>query len=107
MTYGVFKAGSSELLCIGSIEECARELGATVEQFQKWINSPSHGYREGFSIHKIESNDPLRCPCNDCEKSPHTPGLLSASCEKTHCDKWEKWARRYLAALRRKYVKRA
>ena len=107
MNYCVFKTGSSALLCVGSVEECAYQLGTTADQFQRWVNAPPHASQAGFSIHAIESKDPIRCPCEDCKDSPHTPGLASSSCDKAHCDKWYKWAKRYWGALRRKYVKKA
>ena len=106
MTYAVFQAGSSELICTGSAEQCAEALGATPEQFQKFLNAPSYACKIGWSIHKIESENPMQCLCENCIKSPRTKGVVSASCNDVHCDRWEKWSKRYWNRLRKKYGKK-
>lgn len=104
MTYAVFKAGSSELLCMGTVEQCAESLGATVEQVQEWVDHPQSGYRYGFSIQAVENSNPMQCPCDTCAKAPPKPaGVVSASCGVPQCARYDAWSMRYWNRLRKRF----
>lgn len=105
MNYAIFEATSSRLVCMGSAEYCGRELGVSPETIEMWAKYPGHTGM-GLAVVRIDESNPLRCPCENCIKSPRTKGVVSASCEKGECAKWTKWAALYWNRLRRKYWKR-
>lgn len=105
MNYAIFEGSSSRLLFLGTAEQCGQELGVPPEKIEMWAKGPGHTGK-GLSIMRIEASNPMRCPCETCAKSPHTKGVVSASCDQAECGKWTKWAAMYWNRLRRKYMKR-
>jgi hypothetical protein len=105
MNYAIFQAVSSRLVCVGTAEYCAQELGVTPDKVEMWAKYPG-SCTMGLAVLTIEPSNPLRCPCETCIKSPRTKGVVSASCDKAECAKWAKWAALYWNRLRRKYWRR-
>ena len=105
MSYAIFEATSSRLVCMGTAEYCGQELGVTPEKIEVWAKHPG-SCNVGLAVMTIEPSNPMRCPCETCIKSPRTKGVVSASCDKAECGKWTKWAALYWNRLRRKYLKR-
>lgn len=105
MSYAIFEENSSRLVCMGPAEFCEQELGLTPGTVEKWARYPGVA-GGGFTVMRLDSSNPMRCPCENCVNSPRTKGVVSASCEKPECRKWSKWAVLYWNRLRRKYLKR-
>ena len=105
MMYAIFEASSSKLVCMGSAEQCAQELGVTPAKIERWAMYPGHTGM-GLAVQKIKTVNPLQCPCENCIKSPRTNGVVSAACSDAECSRWTKWAALYWNRLRRKYLRK-